>query len=38
LRDTWRGRLLRRFVLLKGWRYRGHNMKHRDEHARKRAG
>jgi Lipopolysaccharide kinase (Kdo/WaaP) family len=29
LRHTWGGRLLRRFVLLKGWRYRNHNNKQR---------
>jgi Lipopolysaccharide kinase (Kdo/WaaP) family len=33
LRDTWRGRLLRRLVLLKGRRYRDHNMKARGRRA-----
>ena len=30
---TWGGRLLRRFVLLKGWRYRDHNRKRRARQA-----
>lgn len=34
LRATWGGRLLRRFVLLKGWRYRDHNTKRRARRAR----
>jgi hypothetical protein len=38
LRDMSRGRLLRHFVLLKGWRYRDHNTKHRAQRASKRAG
>jgi heptose I phosphotransferase len=33
LRSTWAGRLLRQFVLLKGWRYRDHNTKRRAQHA-----
>jgi hypothetical protein len=33
LQNTWGGRLLRRFVLLKGWRYRNHNNKKRARRA-----